>query len=250
MAVPADDVVLEVQRLTKRFGALVSVNDLSFGVRRGEVKSIIGPNGAGKTTLFNLISGMLKPDHGRIIFGGREVTHLRPHQIAQRGIVRSFQIVHILPMLTAFENIRISLQSRTRGIGRLIPVYNRREMGERVEHILESVQLAEHRDTLAANLSHGQQKHLEFGMTLAMEPDLMLLDEPTAGMTPSETRQTVQLIKALGAGKTVLLVEHDMIVVEDISDVVMVLHYGAKIAEGRPQDVLNSRDVIEAYFGG
>jgi ABC-type branched-subunit amino acid transport system ATPase component len=250
MTSPADDAVLEVQHLTKTFGALVSVNDLSFGVRRGQVKSIIGPNGAGKTTLFNLIAGMLKPDRGRIIFRSRDITHLRPHHIAQRGIVRSFQIVHILPMLTAFENIRLALQSRTRGIRRLIPVYTRREMEERVDQILESVQLADHRDTLAANLSHGQQKHLEFGMTLAMEPDLMLLDEPTAGMTPSESRQTVQLIKALGAGKTVLLVEHDMIVVEDISDVVMVLHYGAKIAEGAPQDVLKNRDVIEAYFGG
>src|SRR5215831_5207790 len=176
MTSPADDVVLEIQHLTKTFGALVSVNDLSFGVRRGQVKSIIGPNGAGKTTLFNLIAGMLKPDRGRIMFRNRDITHLRPHQIAQRGVVRSFQIVHTLPMLTAFENIRIALQSRTRGIRRLIPVYTRREMEQRVEQILESVQLADRSDTLAANLSHGQQKHLELGMTLAMEPDLMLLD--------------------------------------------------------------------------
>lgn len=250
MGVSNNENLLEINGLVKSFGALQAVDHLSFHVRKGQIKSVIGPNGAGKTTLFNIISGLIRPDSGQVIFKSKDITHQSPHRIAQKGIARSFQLVSIFPKLNLFDNLRVALQSQSRGFRRFLPIYDQKRMAEEISRILENVNLLEKKDLMAAEISHGEQKHLEIGMTLAMKPDLMLLDEPTAGMTPSESNETVRLIKRISQDLTVLIVEHDMLVVQQISDEVLVMHYGSKLAEGNPEKVLKSKEVVDAYFGG
>lgn len=242
--------ILQIENLRKNFGALAAVDEVSLQVEEGELRAIIGPNGAGKTSLFNLISGRVKLTSGRIIFDGQVISNLSPWQICQRGIARSFQITNIFLGLTVHENIRIAMQSRWGGNFNILKQASRlKGLDEKASQIVEEIGLTGQEDYLAENLSHGDQRHLEIGIALATQPRLLILDEPTAGMSPEETRETVQLIKKTGRNLTVLLIEHDMEVVFSVSDRIAVMSYGRIIAEGTPQEVRDNPEVQRAYLG-
>ena len=246
------EIVLAVDGVSKSFGALAALSGVSFEVRPGEIFSVIGPNGAGKSTLFNVISGLHAPTAGRVRFRGDDITGLAPEIINRRGVAKTFQITNIFPEISVVENVRVACQSRTTVAGRLASLWRRPDVDDRVGALLDAFGLSARRDELAENLSHGEQRYLEICLALATEPTLLLLDEPTAGMTPGETRDATALIRATvrERGLTLLLIEHDMSVVMGISDRIAVLHFGKKIAEGPPDVIRTDPGVIDAYLGG
>jgi branched-chain amino acid transport system ATP-binding protein len=241
--------LLRTERLTRAFGSLIAVDRVDVSIRRGELRSIIGPNGAGKTTFFRLISGEMAPTSGRIFFGDREITGLPQHAVARLGVAKSYQITNVFPHLTVHENVRVAVQGHARAFNFWSRADRLTDVSARATQLLETVGLARKRDELAAHLSHGEKRHLEIGIALASEPTLLLLDEPTAGMSPEETDETMRLIRELAAGRTVILVEHKMKVVMKISDRITVLHQGQVLAEGSPEEIRANDRVQQTYLG-
>lgn len=242
---------LRTERICKYFGGLRAVDQVDFKLKKTQLKSIIGPNGAGKTTLFNLIAGVHRPTGGKVFFEDREITHLPLYRISRMGITKTYQITHVFPSLTVYENVRIAAQSRVTSFNFWDSTHRLREVNERSLRILEQVELLERRNRLASTLSHGERKYLEIGIALATEPKILLLDEPTAGMSCAETNLCAELIQKLNRelGLSILLVEHDMSVVMGISDEVLVLNEGKVLAEGTPQQVSDNAEVQRVYLG-
>jgi branched-chain amino acid transport system ATP-binding protein len=244
--------VLEISNVTKRFGNLVAVSDVSLTVARGELCAIIGPNGAGKTTFFNLISGFFPPTSGTITFDGQDITRLATHERVARGMARTFQITEIFPELTVFENVRIATE--VAGGYRLRPWISRAEAANVARHVdaaLKLVSLEAKSDRLVGELAHGDQRAAEIAMALALEPHLLLLDEPTAGMGDQETFQITQLIRRLHRDSkySIVLIEHDMRVVFHLADRICVLDQGRMLAQGTPQEIAANETVQKAYLG-
>jgi branched-chain amino acid transport system ATP-binding protein len=247
-AAGADTPILRTVDLTIRFGGLTALNRVNFAVQRDEIRAVIGPNGAGKSTFFNCLTGVLRPTSGRVLFNGGDITGLPPNRISQQGIARSYQITNILPNATVLENTRIAAQSR-RHAWRMLSHYRAyRDIIEKAEAALESVGLADKREELAANLSHGEQRNLEIAIALATEPQLLCLDEPTAGMSAAETHDTMMLVKRIAKDLTILIVEHDMQVVMELAQRITVLHYGEILAEGTPTEIQDNPRVLEVYL--
>jgi branched-chain amino acid transport system ATP-binding protein len=240
--------VLLTQDLTVRFGGLTALNQVNFEVRRDEIRAIIGPNGAGKSTFFNCLTGVLRPSAGRILFNGGEITGLPPDRISHKGIARSYQITNILPNATTLENVRIAAQSRRHGWSLLAHHRAYRDIVEKAETVLASIGLLSKASELAANLSHGEQRNLEVGIALATEPQLLCLDEPTAGMSAAETHDTMELVRRIAKDLTILIVEHDMQVVMELAQRITVLHYGEILAEGTPAEIQQNSRVLEVYL--
>jgi len=243
--------MLQVENLKKSFDDFMAVNGANLTVGKGEIVAVIGPNGAGKTTLFNLITGALKRDRGKIIFKGEDISDLPPYEICKKGISRSYQIVNIFPRLTVFENVQVAVFSYQ---GRS-PNLFRPAQGIAVEEtrsILESMGLFNKGKSIAGSLSHGDQKILEIAIALGNEPELLILDEPTAGMSPEETQDTMELVKRLASerGLTILFCEHDMDIVFSIAQSIMVMRHGQTIIQGNLEEVRSNKDVQEAYLGG
>ena len=249
----AHDVILETHKLRKEFGGLVAVDDVSVQVRAGTFHSIIGPNGAGKTTFFNLLSGNLEPTSGRVIFKGRDITHRPLHRTAHLGIGRSFQITNVFPSLTALENIRLAAQALGHDNFRLLTDHRQfKKYEERAWHVVEQVGLKQRATMLARTLPQGDQRKLELGIILATDPELLLLDEPAAGMANEQVPEMIALVQKVQreGNKTVLLVEHNMDVVMSASDVITVMHQGQVIAQGTPAEISADKTVQNAYLGG
>ena len=245
------DLILETRGLTKEFRGFTAVQGVDLQVRRGTIHALIGPNGAGKTTVFNLLTKFLEPSAGRIFYRGDDITAARPADIARRGLVRSFQISAIFPHLSALENVRVALQSRFgvayhfwRSLGAVAP------LNDRAVELLEKVGLADSRNLVASELSYGKRRALEIATTLALEPKVLLLDEPTAGMGHEDIAPITALIRAAAVGRTVLLVEHNLSVVADLCDRITVLQHGAVLAEGSYDEVSRNPAVVSAYLGG
>jgi len=247
-AAGASEPLLRTLGLTIRFGGLVALNNVNFAVNRDEIRAIIGPNGAGKSTFFNCLTGVLRPSSGSIVFAGDDITGLPPDRISQRGIARSYQITNILPNATALENVRIAAQSRRHGWSMLAHHRAYRDIIEKAEASLEAVGLLAKAYELAANLSHGEQRTLEIAIALATEPQLLCLDEPTAGMSAAETHETMLLVRRIAEHLTILIVEHDMQVVMELAHRITVFHYGEILAEGPPEEIQQNPRVLEVYL--
>jgi len=240
--------ILKTEQLSVRFGGLAALSQVNFELSRDEVRAIIGPNGAGKSTFFNCLTGVLRPTGGRILFDGDEITGLPSNAISQKGIARSYQITNILPNATALENARIAAQSRRHSWNMVSHHGAFADINRKAEAALHAVGLLGKAGELASNLSHGEQRNLEIGIALATEPKLLCLDEPTAGMSQGETDETKALIQRIAKDLTILIVEHDMQVVMELCDRITVLHYGAILAEGTPEEIQQNPKVLEVYL--
>ena len=243
------EAVIETRGVHMRFGGFVALKNVSVKVQRGKLTSIIGPNGAGKSTYFNILSGALAATEGKLLFEGKDITHLKTHEFAHIGIAKSFQITNLFPNFTALENVRIALQAHVSRYG----LWRRRQdlpnLRAQARLLLELVGLAECETHLARELAHGQQRALEIAVALAAKPKLLLMDEPTAGMSAEETATMMQLIQRLAKERTVVLVEHKMKLVMGISDHVVVLHHGELLAQGTPDEIRNNETVKAVYLG-
>lgn len=250
--------MLEVRNVTRRFGGLTANKDVSFEVNKGEIVSLIGPNGAGKTTMFNMITGFLEPNEGEVLFEGESIGHLKPHQVAQRGIVRSFQITNVFAGLTVEDNLAAAHYLRVRGsfwdtmLNARVAREREQAMRASIREILALVGLEALADENAKNLAYGKLRLLEIAIGLSAAPRLLLLDEPAAGLNSEESARLVELLRTIcrERGITILLVEHDMSVVMEASDRIVVLNFGERIAEGSPAEIRANASVIEAYLGG
>ena len=244
------DVILQTKHLTKEFKGFTAVSDVNLDVQRGHIHALIGPNGAGKTTCFNLLTKFLVPTSGQILFNGRDITSAKPSEIARQGVIRSFQISAVFPHLTVLENVRIGLQ---RSLGTSFHFWRSEkslsQLNQKAMELLTQVDLSEFADTVTVDLPYGRKRALEIATTLAMEPELMLLDEPTQGMGHEDVDRVTELIKKVSAGRTILMVEHNMNVVSGICDRISVLQRGAILAEGTYQEVSTNAQVMEAYMG-
>jgi branched-chain amino acid transport system ATP-binding protein len=245
------DFILETKSLTKEFKGFTAVNAVNLQVQRGHIHVLLGPNGAGKTTCFNLLTKFLQPSSGQIWFDGRDITKAKPSQVARLGVIRSFQISAVFPHMTALENVRIGLQ---RKLSNSFCFWRSEKslaaMDDRAMFLLSEVNLDAFADAVAADLPYGRKRALEIATTLAMEPELMLLDEPTSGMGHEDVDHVTSLIKKVSAGRTILMVEHNMKMVASICDRITVLQRGAVLAEGGYDEVSRNPQVIEAYMGG
>jgi len=250
--------LLNIDSLSRSFGGLQAVRDVGLTVDEGEIVSLIGPNGAGKTTMFNIVTGFIAPDAGRILFAGEDIVGLKPHAIARRGLVRTFQITNVFPGLTVFDNIVAAHYLKGR-----LPIWKtwfrdrtvigrERATMEAAEELLDYLRLGHRRDVTADSLAYGELRLLEVAIGLGAEPKMLLLDEPAAGLNTEESARLVSLLRDISKlrGITILLVEHDMSVVMEVSDRVVVMNFGEKIAEGTPDEVRRDAHVIEAYLGG
>lgn len=246
------DYAFKTEHLTRSFSGFKAVSDVSIEIPAGGVRTIIGPNGAGKTTFFNLLSGLLPPSSGKIFFDGKDITALEPYERARMGLARSFQITNIFAKLTVYENVRLAVQAVYDGTASFF-FPSRAKMGDlagKTEAILDDIGLRSVANGLAENLSHGDQRRLEIGLVLARDPKVLLLDEPLAGMSPTETHATVDLIVRIAPGRTILLVEHDIDVIMAISTTITVLQTGQILAVGTPQEIRSNEAVQRAYLGG
>jgi branched-chain amino acid transport system ATP-binding protein len=243
--------LLQARNLKKSFGRLAVLSDVSFEIREGELKSIIGPNGAGKTTLFNVITGRIPLDGGQILFRGQDVTGAKPFMLSRMGMARSFQINNFFPNLSTLDNIQLAIQSRLKtGTSSWCRFAKEDSALEKSLEVMDWIGLREHRDELAINLSYGDQRKLEIGLALGTNPSLLLLDEPTSGMSRYESRSMIELIERLSRRVTIILIEHDIELVMKVSHNILVIHYGQKIAEGTPEEVERNEEVQRVYLGG
>ena len=241
--------ILEGKAISRYFGKFQALNNIDVAFMPGELTAIIGPNGAGKSTFFNVISGGIPPSTGQVLFEGRDITGLAPHDFARIGIAKSFQITNVFKQLSTHENVRVALQMRASRFQILRPRQDYVELIERADALLARVGLTESRNKLAGDLAHGQQRSLEVAMALACDPKLLLMDEPTAGMSPQESTAMMDLILKLSAERTVILVEHKMKLVMGLCRRLIVLHHGELLAEGRPDDIRNNTEVKRVYLG-
>ena len=246
----SDAALLEVRGLSVSFGALAAVSDLSFSAARGRITSVIGPNGAGKSTVFNLVSGAFRPRRGSVVFAGADVTGWSTPRLLRAGLARSFQITNLFFELTVYENLRLAAQILEPSLHAFLPTARSTRASDRAEELIARFGLDAKAAELAGHLSHGEQRRLEIALALACGPRLLLLDEPTQGMSHGDTQATAEMIKALAGELTILLIEHDIDVVMNLSDHVIVMHQGAKLAEGTPREVRDNDAVQKAYLGG
>lgn len=250
------EIILQAKGVSKHFGGLKAVEKVDMEIHRGDIFGIIGPNGAGKTTFFNICSGIYEPTHGDILFKGESIKNLRPEEIAKKGMARTFQNIQLFKNMTVFENVKIGFHNRTATniFDAMLRNKKYKEDEELVNkeslEIIKKVGLYEYRDVLAGNLAYGIQRRVEIARALALNPDILLLDEPAAGMNPNETRNLMEFIISLNKeGYTIAVIEHDMKFIMSMSNKLLVLNFGQKISEGTPEIVKNDQNVIEAYFG-
>jgi branched-chain amino acid transport system ATP-binding protein len=242
--------ILELQGIYKDFDGLEVLFGINMGIQQGERHAIIGPNGAGKSTIFNIITGKYTPSKGKIFFKGQDATGTSPYKLNRQGLARSFQITNIFRTMTVFQNVRNAILSKNKIRYNMFSRLDRmKDINEQTERVLEQIGLLDRRDVVAGLLSYGQQRALEIGLTIATEPELILLDEPTAGMSSEETREAVKLIERVTQGKTLIIVEHDMEVVFSLADRITVIYYGEVLASGPPDEIRQNQKVKDAYLG-
>lgn len=241
--------ILEVRDLSKRFGELTVIDGISASFPDDSLYAVIGPNGAGKTTFFNLITGIIEPTEGEVIFNGDRITGMPPHEIAQRGLARSYQVAELFEQFTVFDNIRVAIQTDHSHYNFWQRTSDMLEVTEQAEAIVEKMNLEHVRDTPAGDLSHGEQRVLEIAIAIATNPQILLLDEPSSGVGPEETKKIIELINDISSDFPIILVEHKMSVVREVADYIMVLNYGEILANGPPNEVRNNEEVRRVYLG-